>query len=236
MEYLAPLVDDVELVLFEVDDYGSNLPDAPTISRLQELAAAHDLTYTVHLPLDLRLAADGGVASQALDKAHRCIDCTLPLTPWAYVLHLDGEELMAGVDSAGLRRWQDQARRSLEVAAGWTGDPGLLAVENLERWDPESFTPVIDSLPVSRCLDVGHYWLQGQDPLPDLRRWLPRTKVVHLHGVAERDHKSLAHVPPDRLEPVVRLLTAEFDGVVTLEVFGESDFHDSLAAWGAVTP
>ena len=36
VEYLAPLVDDVELVLFETDEYGSNLPDTSVIERLLE--------------------------------------------------------------------------------------------------------------------------------------------------------------------------------------------------------
>jgi hypothetical protein len=59
VEYLGPIVDDVELVLFETDEYGSNLPGPAEIARLLELAAEHDLSYTVHLPLDLRLVRMG---------------------------------------------------------------------------------------------------------------------------------------------------------------------------------
>jgi hypothetical protein len=56
--------------------------------------------------------------------------------------------------------------------------------------------------------------------------------VIHLHGLAERDHKSLAHMPPEKLNPVVALLLRErYAGVVTLEIFGEEDFHTSLAAF-----
>ena len=39
---LAPLVDDVELVLFESDEYGSNLPDAATVAELGRLAEVYD--------------------------------------------------------------------------------------------------------------------------------------------------------------------------------------------------
>jgi len=64
-----------------------------------------------------------------------------------------------------------------------------------------------------------------------LRDALPRTRVIHLHGLAERDHKSLAHVPAERLNPVINLLLrAPYTGVLTLEVFGESDFASSAAA------
>ena len=37
VEYLAPQVDDVQLVLFETDAYGSNLPDAALCARLIEI-------------------------------------------------------------------------------------------------------------------------------------------------------------------------------------------------------
>src|SRR5262245_25369283 len=59
VRYLADKVQDVELVLFEVDDGPNNLPSSETVAELAALADAHDLTYTVHLPLDLRLGADG---------------------------------------------------------------------------------------------------------------------------------------------------------------------------------
>ena len=61
VEYLAPLVDDVQLVLFETDEHGSNLPDATLRQRLADLAAQYGITYTVHLPLDLRLGDTNGM-------------------------------------------------------------------------------------------------------------------------------------------------------------------------------
>ena len=59
--YLAALgeVQDIELVLFEVDDGPNNLPSPETVAELAALAGAHGLTFTVHLPLDLRLGASG---------------------------------------------------------------------------------------------------------------------------------------------------------------------------------
>ena len=63
-----------------------------------------------------------------------------------------------------------------------------------------------------------------------LETWIDRARVVHLHGIADRDHVSLALVPPDRLDPVVDLLVTHFSGVVTLEVFDREDLRTSLAA------
>jgi sugar phosphate isomerase/epimerase len=186
----------------------------------------------VHLPLDLRLGAGGDEGHVSLVKARRVIDCTRALDPWAYVLHLDGREVVNGAGPAQLAEWQAHSRRALEIVAGWAGGAQKLAVENLERYPLDFIQPVLDAVSVSRCVDVGHLWVDGHDPLPYLRAALPRTRVIHLHGLAERDHKSLAHMPPEKLNPVVALLLRErYAGVVTLEIFGEDDFHTSLAAF-----
>ncbi|MCS7220713.1 MAG: cobamide remodeling phosphodiesterase CbiR [Anaerolineae bacterium] len=233
VERLAGLVDDIELVLFEVDEYGSNLPDATTVDRLNELAAIHGLTYTVHLPLDLRLADDGSAVHVSLEKAHKVIDRTSRLLPWGYIVHLNGDVLQDQPTPDQVKRWQERAQRSLEIVCTWLDDPRRLCLENVERWDPTAFAPIVQALPISRCVDVGHLWMQGADPLEHLGAWMERTRVVHIHGLAERDHQSLAHMPPERLDPMVAFLVQGFRGVVTLEVFGEADFFSSLAAWRA---
>lgn len=230
VEYLAPLVDDVELVLFETDEWGSNLPDAGQIARLRELALGYNLTYTVHLPLDLRLAEDGSAGHVSLIKARRVIEATAALEPFAYTLHLDARELGDAPSAEALARWQENSARALETVGGWLPSPALLAVENLEKWDPAWFAPALDRAPVSRTMDVGHLWLAGLDPIAFIPGWCPRARIVHLHGVGSRDHESLAHAPQGSLDAVVGLLAGCFEGVVTLEVFNQADFLSSLAA------
>jgi sugar phosphate isomerase/epimerase len=217
-------VDDIELILFEVDDGPNNLPDEKTIQQLIDLATAHCLTYTVHLPLDLQLGADGAAQHVSLIKAERVIKITQPLSPLAYVFHLDG----AGIAEPG---WVDRALRALDIVIEWVQRPELLAVENLESWEPAYLDPVLAARPISRTTDIGHFWKQGRDPLSVLDNWLPRTRVVHMHGLGERDHKSLALMLPDTLDPVVaKLLAEDYRGVVTLEVFETSDFFTSRSA------
>lgn len=238
VRYLKDKVQDIELVLFEVDDGPNNLPGPAVIEELNALAAAHDLSYTVHLPLDLRPGAGGDEGHVSLVKARRVIECTRALDPWAYILHLDGKEFISHLDSEEgpgvrekFRQWQSNAVRALDLVAEWAGDPARLAVENLERYPPDFILPVLERAPVSRCVDIGHLWLDGHDPLPHLHAALPRTRVIHLHGLAGRDHKSLAHMPSNKLDPLIALLLREnYAGVLTLEVFGEDDFHSSLAA------
>jgi sugar phosphate isomerase/epimerase len=233
VRYLGSLVDDVELVLFETDEHGSNLPDGEVRRELADLAEEHGLSYTVHLPLDVLPGAPDG--SECLTKAGRVIDATRDLEPFAYILHLDGRRFLesgkgGGPDAGELEAWRDGAARSLERVASWVGDPRLLCVENVEAWDPALYAPLLDRLSVSRTADVGHLWLRGEDGEAALRAWLPRTRVVHLHGIAARDHASLSCVSAELLDPVVRLLEDGFEGVVTLEVFDARDLDSSLEA------
>ena len=231
VRYLADKVDDVELILFEVDDGQNNLPTRETIDELKGVATSHGLTFTMHLPLDLRLGDGDDESHVSIIKAHKVIDCTRDLNPFAYVLHLDGKEIKNGGTPTQIQQWRDSSIRALEIVGEYAGGAEKLAVENLERYPLDFISPVINRVAVSRCVDVGHLWLDGHDPLPYLQEAMPRTKVIHLHGIAGRDHKSLANVPPEKLNAVIDLLYREnFSGVVTIEVFGEEDFESSMRA------
>ena len=227
--YLAGKVRDIELILFEVDDGPNNLPSPEVIQALLKVAQDNDLTYTVHLPLDLKLGEDGSERDQSLVKAKRVIDCTRGLDPWAYVMHLDGKAVRTSTDPDRIRRWQDHSTRALEIVSGWAGSPEKLAVENLETYPLDFIQPVLDRVPVSRCVDIGHLWLDGHDPIPYLQAALPRTRVIHMHGIAERDHRSLAFMLQEKVRAVwEELVRARYDGVLTLEIFSEEDFLSSI--------
>jgi sugar phosphate isomerase/epimerase len=227
--YLAGKVRDIELILFEVDDGPNNLPSPEVIDELSLIGQQHDLTYTVHLPLDLKLGEAGSEQDQSLVKAKRVIDCTRGLDPWAYVLHLDGRSVRTSTDEGLIRHWQDQSLRALEIVSEWAGAAEKLAVENLETYPLDFIQPVLDRIPVSRCVDIGHLWLDGHDPIPYVQAALPRTRVIHIHGIAERDHRSLAFMPHEKVSAVWNeLIHSNYEGVLTLEIFSEEDFISSL--------
>ena len=231
VRFLADRVDDIELVLFEVDDGPNNLPSPAVVHELAALANGHNLTYTVHLPLDLRLGALGQDQHVSLVKAQRVIERTAPLNPWAYVLHLEGRDVMHSQDAGQLADWQEQAVQALQITAVWAGSLPRLAVENLEGYPRLFNLPVLDRAGASVCLDIGHLWRDGHDPLPMLDLLLARTRVIHIHGIQERDHQSLAHMKPDQIDAVFRNLTAHhYSGVVTMEIFSEEDFTSSFQA------
>ena len=236
--HLAGQAQDVQLVLFDLPDGPSNLPAPDEVAELARIGREAGLGYTVHLLDDI---CPGAPDHPSLRRARMVMELTRPLAPWAYVLHLEGRAVREDNTQAhALAQWQVGQAAALRQIAAWAGDARLLAVENLEGYPPEFVSPVVEALAptphaVSRCVDVGHLWLDGHDPLPHLARALPCLRVVHLHGVdAGRDHQSVAVLPPQRLDAVVHcLLDARYAGVLTLEVFGRDAWESSRTALGA---
>lgn len=220
----AGAVDDIELIFHDSNEAAPKLPDAPTIATLAKIAAHNRLTYTVQLPLPLRLTDKGGIHHPSLLHARHVIDITMPLLPYAYIVSLDRD----GIGDVG---WYDRAFTILDELASWVTGTERLALENLDLYEPTVLDLIFDVFPVSRVVDVGHIWKTGDNPEELLRRWLPQARVVHLHGLNRygETHRSLSLVPPDFLDPVVEHLL-DFEGVVTLEVFDTEDFFSSRDA------
>ena len=221
---LAGKTEDIELVIFEMDERWDCLPTESDIDEMVELAQKHGMTYTVHLPINVFLADH----NPAIKKTLKVIRATERLNPFAYICHLESSELGA---SSHVSIWERQSIKSLETLIEFIGDPAKLCVENIESQAPSLMDHIADLLPVSHCIDIGHFWKMGLDPMLYMQRWLPRTRVIHLHGFEGTDHKSLSVVNFTRLDPVVEIVNKHFRGVVTLEVFNEKDFVDSVESF-----
>lgn len=216
---LAGKVRDIEIVLFESDEDGSNMPDHSVIAEMQRIASDHEMTYTVHLPLDLYLADERPFFESAL----RVVGLTEKLQPHGYVTHLDARS-----GNSELDRLVENSLRSLDFLIREAAPAELLCVENLEDHPQGFMDAILCQTSVSCCVDVGHLWKINVDPVPCLESWLPRARVVHLHGMKEYDHRRLSLMPPEVLDPVVEILRKAFSGVLTLEIFKERDLWDSL--------
>lgn len=107
--------------------------------------------------------------------------CGFPLAAWD-----------RGEPSAEQQEWTAEALR--EIAACLPA-PERLAVENLETYAPSFWDRWLAGTPYSRCLDVGHIWKDGGDPAPVLAAWLPRVRVIHLHGLEPRGSEADAAKP-----------------------------------------
>jgi sugar phosphate isomerase/epimerase len=153
---------------------------------------------------------------------------TAPLSPFAYVVHFHGDQ-RGPCPSLDLARWHEEHRRSverlLEAAA-----PQDLCVEHLD-YPFSMIKDIVCDYGLSVCLDVGHLLLYGHDPKAFLDRYLPQTRIVHLHGVVEGvDHCSLSFLPEGLLAAVVERLGngAQKPRVVTMEIFDEGALNQSL--------
>ena len=131
VRFLAPYVDDIELILFEADDQ-SNLPDRNAITELHSLARSHDLSYTVHLPLGLTLGAtEEEERRTSVAKALRVVELTSPLNPAAYVVHFEGDR-RGLIPSEHMTGWTNSLRASVKDLLK-TGIPSpLFCVETLD--------------------------------------------------------------------------------------------------------
>ena len=230
VEYLKDKVDDIELVLFE-SSHESDLPSPDVIDELASCARDRNLTYTVHLPYDVRAGRfDEKERLRAIDTWVRVIERTRSLPVHAFIAHLEPEKCK---DPSDVDKWMTQLGKSLDELRERTRDmtdSSLICIENL-NYDITLLLPMILDKGFGLALDVGHLWntcLYDPECVADM---LSLARVVHLHGVSDgKDHLALDRTDRAMLSEFLDILR-EFSGrdiVVTLEVFSESDLKASL--------
>ena len=163
---------------------------------------------------------------RSVELAQRVIRTTSSLDPWGYVVHVAHGEMWPGSWAA----WQRHGEASLRKLIQGGADPLRLCVENMETIPPEQSLSLASRVGTSTCLDVGHLWRAGRDPVFYLNERFARARIVHLHGWdGHRDHCSLKATPLRQIRPLIeRLCDPDFGGLVTLEVFNEEDL---LSSW-----
>jgi len=232
LRHLSGRVDDVELVLF--DDHGaSNMPSKKDVVEMVQISQANEVSYTVHLPMDTAFGiADEDERIESVYKCRRVMDLMGPVNPFAWILHLHGDR-RGDPPTDDPARWMLQNRRSLEeLLNATTIDPRKICVENLD-YDFNRLAGLVEAFDLSVCIDIGHLLVYGRDVTGHLNRWLDRARVFHIHGVRAdgTDHVSLDYFPEGILEELAERLSrlpGEDRRIVTLEVFGEADFEDSM--------
>jgi sugar phosphate isomerase/epimerase len=234
---LAPLVDDVELLLFEIPEM-SNIPSPASVAQLRDMATQHDLTFTVHLPIDQALGHDDEDGRlKSVEACRRMIEATAALDPFACLLHLDACDVKSRQPdpATDMDAWTANVSRSIEAILS-TGIPSRnLCVETLAyRFD--HLDPLMAAYDLGVCLDIGHILLYGYDLQAHLDRYLERTRVIHAHGIHDgRDHHGLDCLDPTALDLVLSALRADAatPRVFTIEVFNVANFAASMRAMQA---
>ncbi|GBD38849.1 hypothetical protein HRbin37_01110 [bacterium HR37] len=232
VERLANLVDDIELVLFEGKDY-SNLPTDEEIKTLKKLSKEFQISYTVHLPIDLDICSpDNEFRKFSVTRITDIIKLTLPLNPNAYILHLPRNHIQQYEE-----KWFRNTRESLSYLFAEFGSDNI-AIENLS-YPVKYILPIIREFDFRLCLDISHA-LSCKDKWEDIiNENFDRIDVIHLYAHRGEEHVGLQRAKRGFVESVIsKILSLGFSGILTLEVFSEEDFFESkriveevISAW-----
>jgi sugar phosphate isomerase/epimerase len=227
VRHLGPYIDEIELLLLE-----SGAPNYPSKNEIKELAHLADdlaLTYNIHLPMDIYLGHKTALKrKRAVDQVRQVIDLTGLLPVSVYEIHAVWSEKSS--DQKAIASWQDRTKGSFEKIISGGIPAASLAVETLEDYPLNWLDAVIFDLGLSVCLDFGHLWLAGQNPLSQYHLYQNQTRILHIHGIENsKDHRSLERLKSNQ-KKIARQILKDFSGVVSLEVFGIDDLISSLFA------
>ena len=129
IKMLGPYLDEIELLFFESQPAG--MPSPQEIKEIRQLAKDFDLTYNIHLPLDISLGApDPSKRLTALKIIKQIIDLTAPLAPSTYTLHLPYDEV--DFDNERIKRWQGRIRQSMEKLLAAGIEAKSISIESLD--------------------------------------------------------------------------------------------------------
>lgn len=222
-EKTAPLVDDIEIILYEWSGE-NNLPDTYTIKNLLKIAEENQLTYTIHLPINIKAGSnDSSEREEFIKAAENIINITADLNPHAFIMHFEG--ISAGAEKPEIDNWKGNITSVCKQIIKYT-DPEKIAVENL-NYPPEWHVDIIDKFSFSLCLDIGHVWLYGQD-IDFYINNFSKVKVIHIHGVNNgKDHISLGRTDKRKLKDFFDIFMKKYKNVLTMEVFNLNDFNES---------
>ena len=235
--YLSRKVDDIELIIFESDEI-CPLPDVETIASLRQIALDNDLTFTIHLPLDIWLGdPNEAERNKSVGKCLRVVERMRPLVPLGFVLHCN-RKLKDSSTQVDDTCWQKNVEKSIGELL-LSGIPSnMICIETLD-YPFTLIEPILHEKELGVCLDIGHI-LFNDFPLDDyLHRYSDETRIIHLHGVKEgKDHCALSSIERKYLSLLFKRLSEidRHETVVTVEVFDSLAFETSLSVMEEFKP
>ena len=231
---IGSFFDEIELLVFESMP-NDVLPSKADIQELCHLSQELDLTFNVHLPVDISLTDDSVLQQEkAADTLTRVIDLFAPLAPTTHTLHLPMEK--GTTTQAELLAWEKRAGKGLEILVPRLSHPSILSVETL-WYSHTCFRNLIKEFDLSLCIDAGHHFKYGHDLRTCFDLYKERLPVIHLHGVdfsgpSPKCHTSLDRLPHDLFHLTTELLDG-YEGTVSLEVFSLENLNRSLAKFSS---
>lgn len=240
LKYLTTLeyIEDIELVFFE-SKWPDNLPDSKTIESLKNIGEENSLSYTVHLPYDVDIASSNKEErDKAISTWTSYINATKPLLVHGYVAHIellknniDNNLVISEDTNKTLNESLILAEDSLkQIIENTRIDSDMICIETLDQVYDNLFN-LVKKLKLSVTLDVGHMVKYGYYSIDKVKELLPYTRIIHLHGVAnKKDHSSLLMNTDFDIVSFLHLLQdySYNDIVVTIEVFDRVKLLDSI--------
>jgi sugar phosphate isomerase/epimerase len=204
----------------------NHLPTRAEISDLGRLAKKHQLTYNVHLPIDLHLGDENQSRRMAaVETIRQIFKRVAPLSPTTCTLHLIYD--WRTCNETHLKIWQKNIYHSLShlLNAGMNAED--ITIENL-NYPFEWLEPLLCDFNFRICLDFGHIFRYAQDADFIFDNFKERITLMHLNGFeGDRDHISLDRLSPVQLGQIIKALK-QFTGSVSVEVFSFDDLKSSL--------
>lgn len=228
---LAPHLDEIELLLFQGQSEDSFL-SVREMDRLVALAGQYNLSYNVHLPIDVSVNNnDPEKRRQACKVIKKVIDYYKPLAPSTHTLHLPCHLPGQGKssDPDAINKWQSLTEEALDRLMALGISARVLSIETLD-YPFEWAQPVIKRFNLPVCIDVGHVVRHGFDLAAIFNIHFQRTAIIHLHGATgQNDHLALSSLDA-RYVDILKPWLIKFEGTLSLEVFSLDKLADSLKA------
>jgi len=228
VKMLGPYLDEIELLLFE--SAHDSLPSKRETKELSMLAEEFDITYDIHLPLDIYLGdKDPSIRRRAVETIKDVVDLTLPLAPSIFTLHLSYDEAYNenSSDKDIVNKWRERIYESMELLLSTGIKSRSIAIENLMypfEWAEE----IISSLNLSACIDTGHLIRMNADIKEPFDKYHDRTSIMHFHGVKDNvDHLSLDKLTDNETSDIIQILKT-YTGTAIIEVFSYDNLQASL--------
>jgi len=223
---LAPFLDEVELVLFESEGQ-DNYPDELELRDLMNFSLNGEVAFNVHFPIDIFLGdRDEEVRLRGISVVKKVIERTLCLKPSLYTLHFDLRD-KNGQEETDIEAWRKRILRSAEEMKEWGIETEQISIETLS-YPFEWIEGIIKKFGFSVCLDIGHMLIYDLNIQDYLKKYLPQTSIIHLHGVENGiDHLGMDRLNGKIVDPILSKLQ-RFTGILSIEVFSFGDLKNSL--------
>lgn len=223
VKMLAPYLDEIEILLFESKP--DSLPSQSDIQILATIAQESEISYNIHLPVDISVThPDQRQRNAAIDILKKIFDLTAPLNPDTYTLHFPFEEALT---QQNISKWKNRAIESLTDLFSHHIPSHILSIETL-NYPFSILDDIIQIFDVMICMDIGHLICHGYDVLDFYDQHKNRISIIHLSGVdGHKDHLALNRMPCSHMNNIVKLLD-DFHQILSIEVFSYNDLKDSL--------